>query len=170
MRQTETTQAIMDITAGFEKQGLGRVFEILNWIHKNLKRDSDEEYKSENFRKRTAEEIINSGKLTGCTDYALVFLALVGVSGLEAKYVEAIETEWLKNGGDHIKGHVFAEVKLEDEWVIVDPESATLRAWYGKRYEIFAKGEDSWDIGIYNMEELKQKFLDYKSKFEQNGS
>ncbi len=168
MTQTEATPKIKDIVSSFKTQGLDGVFEALEWIHKNLKRDLDEEYKSEHFRKRTATEIIESGKLTGCTDYALVFLALVRAIGIEAKYVEAIETDWLKEGGEHIKGHIFAEVKIGDSWYIVDPQAAVIKAWYGRRYEIYARGEDSWDVGIKSFEDIKEKFRIYREEYLSN--
>lgn len=165
MTQTETTPKVLEIVSALKTQGLDRILNALSWIHKNLKRELDEEYKSEHFRKRTATEIIESGKLTGCTDYALVFLALIRASGIDAKYVEAIEVDWLKDGGNQIKGHIFAEVKLKDSWYIVDPQAAVIKAWYGKRYEIYARGEDSWDIGIKNFDELKEKFQAYRKEY-----
>jgi hypothetical protein len=163
MTQTEITQDIKNITSGFKTDGLSRIFEVLTWIHKNLKLDQNEEYKKEYFRTRTSEEIIKSKKLTGCTDYALVFLSLIRASGFEARYVEAIETAWLENGGDKILGHIFAEVLIGNDWFIVDPQSAVIRAWYGKRYVIYAKGQDSWDIGIRNLDDLRSKFLEYRN-------
>jgi len=81
MIQTEITQNIKDIVSGFKTIGLDRIFEVLVWIHKNLKLALNEEYKKEYFRTRTSEEIIESKKLTGCTDYALAFLSLIRASG-----------------------------------------------------------------------------------------
>ena len=163
--QTAITPRIKEIAGKFTDTGLDRIFEILKWVHKNLKADSGEEYKADNFRTRTADQIIESGKLTGCTDYALVFLSLARASNFEVKYVEAIETKWMEEGGERVLGHVFAEVHLHNTWYIVDPQGALIKAWYGKRYVIYAKGTDSWDIGIRNFEDLKKKFSEYREKY-----
>jgi len=165
--QTAITEDIKRINDSFRSSRLSRIFEILSWIHHNLKLDLDENYKKEHFRSRTAGEIIESKKLTGCSDYALVFLVLAKASGFKTKYVETIQTEWLRDGGDKILGHVFVEVFLdkEEEWVIIDPQGAVIRAWYGKRYVVYAKGEDSWDIGIKNFDDLKEKFFEYRKKY-----
>jgi len=168
MFQTDSTPQIRKIVSDFKNIGFARIFEILEWIHKNLKINSSEEYKNKNFRSRTSDEIIASGKLTGCTDYALVFLSLARVSGFEARYVEAIETKWLENGGEPILGHIFVEVNIENVWYIIDPQGATIRAWYGKRYVIYDKGNDSWDIGIKNFQDLQEKFLEYREKYNSN--
>ena len=170
LSQTSITPYVEEIVGQFKTTGLNRIFEILEWIHKNLKLDSNNEYKSENFRVRTASQIIESRKLTGCTDYALVFLSLVRASGFEARYVETIETKWIENGGEPILGHVFAEVNIDNAWYIIDPQGATIKAWYGKRYAIYAKGNDSWDIGIRNFEDLREKFLEYREKYKSQKS
>ena len=158
MYQADITLQTKEISSKFTSTGLDRIFEVLKWIHRNLKTDFSEEYKEENFRTRTSSQIIESGKLTGCTDYALVFLSLIRVSGFEARYVEAIETKWLEEGGGQILGHVFVEVCLNGSWYIVDPQGAVIKAWYGKQYVIYAKGNDSWDIGIKSFRDLKEKF------------
>lgn len=165
MNQTEVTREIQTIASVFSAVGWRLIFEVLAWIHKNLQFVQDERYKKEHFRTRTTQEILESKKLTGCTDYALVFLSLVRARGYDARYVEAIETVWLEQGGDAILGHVFVEVLLDGAWVIVDPQGATMRAWYGKRYAIYAKGKDSWDIGIRNFDDLKKAFVRYREDF-----
>lgn len=168
--QTNITSSIEEISKPFRLEGVGRVFEILSWIHHNLRLDLDENYKKKYFRARTAEEIIETGKLTGCSDYALVFLVLAKASGFKTRYVETIQTDWLKEGGDKILGHVFVETLIDEKsgWLIIDPQNAVIRAWYGKRYVVYAKGEDSWDIGIRNFTDLKEKFFEYKEKYLKN--
>ncbi len=82
--------------------------------------------------------------------------------------MEAIETAWLERGGDEILGHVFVEVLFDDKWLIVDPQGAVIKAWYGRRYAIYAKGNDSWDLGIKNFDDLKNKFIEYREKYLNN--
>lgn len=165
MTQTEITDKIKSIEKSFNKKGIDRIFEVLEWVHKNCKKERDEEYKKSNFRNRTATEIIDSGKCTGCTDYALVFITLMRASGFNVEYVETIEEDWLQNGSDDIKGHVFAEVEIDGERYIVDPQGALIKAWYGKRCVIFKKGKDSWDIGIKSLKDLKDKFFAFREEY-----
>lgn len=165
MNQTEITSGIQSIADGFVKTGIDRIFEVLEWVHKNCKPENDPAYKKEHFRTRTAEEIIESKKLTGCTDYALVFIVLMRASGYETEYAEVIEDRWLEQGGEDIRGHVFAEVNIDGKTYIVDPQGACIKAWYGKRYVIFAKGKDSWDIGIKDFKDLREKFEKFREKW-----
>lgn len=163
-KQTKITERIFAITADFNSDGFDLIFEILGWLHKNIKLKEDSEYKSTFFRQRTAEQIIEDGYATGCTDYALVFIALVRAKQIPAKYIEAISQEWIDNPDpEHLRGHVFSEVFLDNKWYVVDPQAAVIKAWYGKRYRILATGLDSWDIGVKNLSDLKEKFVAFKS-------
>lgn len=163
--QTKITEKIRGIAADFNTHGIDLILEILNWLHKNIKLKADSEYKNELFRKRTAEEIIESGLATGCTDYALVFVTLTRAKEIPTKYIEAISTQWLEKGDlEHLEGHVFAEVFINNRWYIVDPQGAVIKAWYGKRYQILGEGLDSWGMGVKNLEDLKNKFLDFKEE------
>jgi len=169
-QQTKITEYISGIIKDFKKSGIASVLEILNWMHKNIKeKQLSPGEKAKIFRKRTADEIIRSGFATGCSDFSLVFVALVRARGIPAKYVETIEIEWLENGGESsIRGHVFAEIYFDGELFIVDPQGALIRAWYGKRYVVYAVGLDSWDIGIENFEDLKNKFSEFREKWLKN--
>ncbi|MFC1700600.1 transglutaminase-like domain-containing protein [Patescibacteria group bacterium] len=158
--QTEITPDIQKIAESFTKQGLDLILEILQWIHPYFEHQSSD--KKNIFRKRTADEIIKSKMVTGCTDYALVFIALARAKGIPTKYIETIRRRWLDIGKeDQIEGHIFAECFINNNWYIVDPQEHTIRIDY-LRFEIYKKGLDSWDIGIHNFDELKEQFLKFK--------
>lgn len=162
--QTKVTENISKIASEFTEAGFDLIVQITKWIHKNLKSNNDKKMKAEVFRKRTADQIIKDGFTTGCTDVALVFIALARAKKIPAKYVEAIRRKWIESGDeDFIEGHVFAEVYINNQWHIIDPTEACLKFWYD-RWLIFAKGLDSWDIGIHELSELKQKFLDFRNQ------
>jgi len=164
VQTTFRTQTISTIVQNFKTNGFDLIFEVLSWIHKNLKSRNEPEFKSEVFRKRSTSEIIESGFVTGCTDYALVFITFMRAKGIPAKYIEAVSTKWLESGDpEYLEGHVFSEVLLNNKWYIVDPQGAVIKAWYGKRYEILAEGLDSWDIEVKNLEDLKKKFLEFRT-------
>lgn len=155
-KQTAITKNIEKIAGQFSADGFAAVFEILKWINENLNLTSDIEFKKECFRKRTADEIVQSKIATGCTDYALVFLALARAAGIAATYVEALDAEWARRPDyENIRGHIFCEVALDDKIYIVDTQGATVRPWIGKRYVVVGRGLDSWDLGVRDIEELK---------------
>ncbi|MBN1169379.1 transglutaminase domain-containing protein [Candidatus Woesebacteria bacterium] len=105
------------------------------------------------FRKRTAEEIIKDGFVTGCTDSAVVFVTIARACGLSAKYVETLDTKWLKGNDQDIVGHQYAKVYDEknNKWFWVDPssrEQIDIPSPEDGGKVIFKEGLDSWDIGI----------------------
>ncbi|MFH1428097.1 MAG: transglutaminase-like domain-containing protein [Patescibacteria group bacterium] len=160
------TSDIRDIANNFKQKDLDLILEILDWIFNNFKNvENDKEEKIKLFRKRTADEIIKSRKVTGCTDYAIVFIALARAKGIPTKYIEAIRKRWLDIGDEsHIEGHVFAECQINDKWYIIDPQQGTIRTDY-RSYAIYKKGLDSWDIDIRSFEDLKEKFIDFRKKY-----
>lgn len=73
------------------------------------------------FRLRTASEILESGKVSGCTDQALAFIVLARQRGTPTRYVETFEKQWhINRGAGKIQGHVFVDVFL-DRWYTFDP-------------------------------------------------
>ncbi len=164
--QTRITKNISNIADIFKESNIDLVFEVLTWIHKNLKQTQDQDFKKEFFRKRTASEIIESKKLTGCTDYTLVFTALMRANGISTKYIETIRDSWLEKGDlGSLEGHVFSEVFIDEKWYIVDPQMAIIKAWYGKRFHVIGEGMDSWDIGIKDIEDLKKDFSKFREDY-----
>lgn len=163
--QTKITDLTKEISVIFESRDLDLIFEILGWIKKNLKKKELGREKIDLFRKRTAEEIIKSGFLTGCTDYALAFIVLARACHIPTKYVEAIRNKWLDIGTEeYLEGHVFAECFINNKWYIIDPEEGDIKSSYG-RFQIYAKDLDSWSLGIKNFDDLKVKFLEFRKNY-----
>lgn len=162
-KQTEITAYIKVIAARFKSKGLDLILEILSWLKKNIKEDKSPETKNKLFRRRTAGEIIESQMATGCTDYALAFIALARAKGIPTKYVETIRNKWLDIGNEKfIEGHVFAECFISGKWRIIDPHEGAIKMSY-ERFKILKEGLDSWDIGIKSFEDLKNKFMEFKN-------
>ncbi|MBU1292284.1 transglutaminase-like domain-containing protein [Patescibacteria group bacterium] len=164
--QIKITGNIKNIADNFKEKDLDLILEICNWIFNNFKNiENDKEEKMKLFRKRTADEIIESKKLTGCTDYAIVFIALARAKEIPTKYIEAIRKRWLDIGDqNHIEGHIFVECLIGNKWYIIDPQEGAIRTDY-RKYAIFKKGLDSWGIGIRNFDDLKGKFLEFKEEY-----
>lgn len=164
-KQAAITPKIKEAAVSINGEGLTFVANVLEWMDEHLQK---RKYTQKLFRKRTADEIIKSGFSTGCTDDALVFIALTRAGGIPAKYVEAIETKWLEKDGERITGHVFAEIFVNNKWYLVDPagrEISVKPVPDRNQYVVFAKGLDSWDIGIKSYEDLKEEFLSFRQTY-----
>lgn len=158
--QTIITEAIRERVSGISgtfDEKIGRIFSLVKSIPYNT------ENKSEVFRKRSADQIISDNYVTGCTDEALVFLALARALGIPAKYIETIDAESLQKASDErgsYNGHIYSGVFEGGKgWQIVDPSRQKKHAdpEIDNRI-VFREGLDSWDIGIHDFESLKEKF------------
>lgn len=157
--QTKISETITAAAQTFTNAGISLVFEILSWTHSHLSQSPDPAIKNELFRKRTADEIIRSGFATGCTDYALAFIALARASGIPAQYVETIKKSWIESPDmNRLEGHVFSEVLIKETWYVVDPQGGSVRLWYPNLYVIAGKGLDSWDLHMRSIEDVKREF------------
>lgn len=159
--QTLITPEIQKIADDFHGETLEKVEQIFNKIRSfGLKKFDDKV-----FRKRTAARIIEEGYLTGCTDFALTFIALARASGIPAKYIETIDGEWLKEGGESYQGHIYSQIydRKKEKWIWVDPMGGEIGATPAEANRIIYKeGLDSWDIGITDFESLKRNFLNFR--------
>ncbi|OGD85871.1 hypothetical protein A2Z23_00905 [Candidatus Curtissbacteria bacterium RBG_16_39_7] len=140
----------------------------LIWTKENLRMEESEN-KNQLFRQRTAEEIIKSKFITGCTDAALAFISLMRARKIPAVFVETIDKKWLESKNEvPIYGHVYVEVFLDSKWYLTNPMyGKTEKTNKPRERVIFAKGLDSCDIGITNFSDLKQKFLVFRNKWRQ---
>lgn len=98
---------------------------LLRWIDINVKYSTEKEIQKAKFS-RTAKEIWESGKTSGCTDYALLFVTFARQLGIPATYFHTAEYGWfmsLKNNENLKKysGHSFCECFVENRWILVDP-------------------------------------------------
>jgi hypothetical protein len=164
--QTKIEENIKNIEKQIPGEGLDYIANALDWVLSNLKREQSRKVKDKVFRKRTASEIVEDGYVTGCTDTALVFIALVRAKGIPTKYVEAVNKKWLEDKdkeGKGIRGHVFAECFVSGKWYQIDPARGVIHAKPNyTKFEIFAKGLDSWDLGIKDFKSLKEKFTNFR--------
>ncbi len=150
--QTVITPEVLDVAQRFEGTVEEKIHQIVQFL-RTLRYET--ENKDKIFRKRTAAQIIADGYVTGCTDDALVFIALSRASGIPTKYIETLDLEWLKEGGRPINGHVYAGVQENEEWRVVDPSARNENANIEQDGRVvMAEGLDSWDIGANDFESL----------------
>jgi hypothetical protein len=151
-RQTQISLDILSLIENVEGNTIKKIKQILK-IVKSLKRTR---FNINEFRKRTAIEIIESGYVTGCTDAALAYIVIARVAGIPTKYVETISEEWFNKKTQQISGHIFSQSFSEEkgEWIWVDPMRSKIVKNI-KGMVIFKEGLDSWDIGITDFNSLE---------------
>ena len=107
-------------------KNITKIDSLIAWIHAKTMVSKDEEYKKQNKFQRTAQEIARDQKMTGCTDYAMLFATFARQIGIPTTILHTAEEKWLQrllNGEDckmHI-GHSFCECFYEGKWILVDP-------------------------------------------------
>ncbi len=104
------------------------------WIKNKVKYSREEEIQKLKFM-RTAKEIWESKKASGCTDYAILYATFARTLGIPTTVLHTAEYEWLqrlKNGGDSWMhyGHTFCECFFGGNWVLVDPTSEYIAREY----------------------------------------
>ena len=175
--QTQITPEIQKIADQIEGEGVVFIFNLLEWVHKNIamKRSNFPNGLEFNdlFCQRTATQIIGDGYGAGCTDFALAFIPIARAKGIPTKYVECINKSYFPGDLQRVAGHVFAECFIQGKWRTADPTAGNLNI--GKNYSkyvIFEKGLDSWDLGIKNLQTMREKFVpfaeEYNKKIKQN--
>ena len=108
--------------------------------------------------KRTASEIIKDGYVysgKACSDLVVVYIALCKAAGVEARLVKL-------NTINNDDSHSIVEVKLRGCWYRLDPSSRdsipfkgalTKKSIWNKKFKVWKKGRDIWDLGIYGIED-----------------
>jgi hypothetical protein len=168
--------SVLDPLQG-QGEGINHLSLIYDWLHTDFTNYSA---RGGTIGEVTADQLLSDRKLGGCHDYGLVFTAAVRELGYPAVMIDSYSIAWIEQfqqgeGDIHI-GHVFVEVYLVDEWILVDPTNG----WYvetgydpsnpviplkgpiaGSSKEIYGfyiglKGLDTWAYGISSNTELTQ--------------
>lgn len=160
-----------------QEQSMAHLGRIYRWIH------SEFDYSSDGGRSVgavTVDQLLAERQAGGCHDYGLVYAAVVRHLGYPAVMVDSDSIAWIEQfqAGEQAGyvGHVFVEVYLAGQWVLVDPTNG----WYveegydpadpviplkgrvsGSSDETYGfcvdhKGIDTWGYGITSLSELKQ--------------
>lgn len=169
--QTKITDPdVLDLLRGHPK-GIDHLALIYHWLQTDFTNFSA---RGATIGSVTVDQLLESRQLGGCHDYGLLFAAVVRELGYPAVMIDSYSIAWIEgyqNGTseNHI-GHVFVEVFLDNEWILIDPTNG----WYveesyntsnpiiplkgsisGSSNEIYGfyvdlKGLDSWSYGIHN--------------------
>ena len=116
---------------------------------------------------RTADQLFQDRTLGGCSDYALVGLALFRAMGYPSLLVVTASDDWIKryreNALSLVYGHSFIEVLVDGRWYLVDPNHFNFfenynpeEPWYPRNELFIARGYDFWDLGLRSTADAKQ--------------
>ena len=94
---------------------------VLEWMDANLSYDGTKAYEWRNY-----DTVVEQGCYGGCADQAIVCGVLLKAAGVPTVWVKTMDVPWiwdLKKGRSFKSwsGHVFLEVYLDDQWVLLDP-------------------------------------------------
>jgi len=166
--QCDITEGVSKVANSIEGNNFECVIRLLSWLNINIKYPQPSSInKNDIFRKRTASQIIEDGFATGCTDFTLAFISLARAKGIPTKYVEVISKDYFDDSdSSKVRGHVFAECFIKNDWYGVDPMGGHLK--FNVKYPgyvIYAKGLDSWDLGIRDLDSMRKKFQPFSKEY-----
>ncbi len=144
---------------------------LLNKLHFT----KNQEFARNNKFSRSAKEIWDSGKMTGCTDCALVFSTLAREIGIPTTFLATAAENWVerfRTGDDYRMhyGHAFCECFCDGEWILVDPTFNKITQYYDANkiilnYKIM--DSDTFIPYFRNLDtEKRQTIQDYNKQME----
>jgi len=160
--QSELTAEVLSVASNFsDERTLSTLAEICYWIKDNFDCCIEADFG------RHISEILETRHMSGCHDYGVLFAALARAKGFTVNYMQAFNVEQIQSyqaNPENItaaSGHVFCEVWLDDDWVLVDPGGACYYRGYNPDNKYFPgakvlykKGLDSRDIGISDFADM----------------
>jgi len=165
-----TVDVITKLETSTKSKELTAIANILTMLNKlNLK--LNKEHFRELYNKRSPEEIMESGFVTGCTDRAILFVELAQRLGIKDIYfVETLHKKWVEAPiveNEAVYGHVFVFVGP----YLVDPSKAiiyvnnklVLQDWVfvGKKRKLAEFGFNDADTLVAGCRKFKE---DYKKR------
>lgn len=120
---------------------------IHQWMSENLSYDPNAAYHWRNF-----DRIIDDGTLGGCADHSIVFGALSRACDIPTVWVKTMDYDWIRNFKwqgpiGSWRGHVFLEVYIQGNWVLLDAQGMILYEDYDRNSHFFPGGRYAYDKG-----------------------
>ena len=159
------------------KMGLEKIGEILRWM-----RMSFERYRGRGkwAAKRSAQQIFDSRRLSGCNDWGILLTAILRSLGYPVVFMNAAGIEWARlyrsDPSVEFSGHVFLEIFINSSWIVMDSVTGEYIEDYdfkdpvipipkkkaGERgYFVYQKGLDHWSMGVTSIEDNKKIMRDF---------
>lgn len=167
----ETSSPIIKIAQKLKsKNALTTLFNLSRWLRQQKYldlRDKRTEYQKL-FRQRNAEQIIKNGWFLGCSDYALVAVAVLEALNIPCRIVQVVNKDWLLDKKTKIIGHVLVEVCLDKKRYVFEPIKGLIGLDYASfNYVAYKKGANFQDIGVQSFKELREKLSQFKKKWKE---
>lgn len=148
---------------GKAKTDREKVTILLKYIHRHNKHSFDKQYNKDHKFQRTAEEVWESGRPTGCSDWAMVFATLARQYGIPTSFLATAEKGWseqIRNGEEvqKARGHAFCECYMDDKWQLVDPTAPMIQ----KDYDI----ECIHLTNLLHNVDFRKNFIPYRRGFD----
>jgi len=109
---------------------------VLRWMETQLRFESDRAYEWRNYDTVVADRCYG-----GCADQAIVCGVLLKSAGIPTVWVKTMDVPWIwdfkrKRPFKSWSGHVFLEVYLDGQWVLLDPGAAKIYLDYSTKSRI----------------------------------
>ncbi len=151
-----------------------RLFKAVDYFWKNFTYDN---WYSDKAFTLSADQLFKKKVLGGCSDCALVQVAVFRALQIPARLVLTANVDWMQAYQENdlliSTGHVFIEVYLEDRWYLVDSTYRLLFSDYNpdtksypRREYYCIRGRDYWDMGIKDISGLNIVFSEKALAFE----
>ena len=152
-------------------EDVGKLYRLFK---QEFKKDDNKQYKQ---FERSVEEIIQSRIYTGCNDVGLVLSTILRMKGIPTVFVSSGKVDWIEESHeqrktDIIRGHVFLEIYLNDEWYLFDSANGYIYLGYDynnlslpKNYYVFKKTLNNWEFGANTINDnnkiMRDAFKDF---------
>ena len=145
MKNLNSTVTKNEVRSWFERDY--NFTELYGWVHDRL----DFVPLNETFERHTdPSKILESGK-GRCEEFSILYVAACLAHGYQSRIIVAVD---VSNPIKWVEQHVWAEVRVNDHWVHVDPSDKVWNKPY--RYEDWSWGKDIGSkIMIYAFEDSK---------------
>jgi len=156
-KQSKITSAVKKIVKNFNGENMEKIYQILEWIEKNIPHHKDQKKVTEIFANRSVDKIIKDKFNIGCHDTAVLTATFLRALGIPAKFIEGINKLNKDNAG-----HCIVEAYINSKWILIDPSYFIIslkpkRNLFYKENYITGEGLDSWDNGIKTFADWKRK-------------
>lgn len=132
------------------------MFEFLSTFKcSRLQEENFEEFRKI-YRRRKVEEIISSGYFLACYEPALILYEEAIKREIPAQFVEMIN---INSPLKDILSHCYVELKLNEEWIIVDPTRQETPSEYPSDMVVFSKGKPSKWNSFDEFRETQKGFI-----------
>jgi hypothetical protein len=123
------------------------VANILRWMETHLTYDRERAYQWRNF-----DTVVSQRCYGGCADQSIVCGVLLQSAGIPTVWVKTLDVEWIWDFKKQREftawsGHVFLEIYLDGQWVLLDPGASQIYVDYSPQSRILPENRFAYHKG-----------------------